>query len=299
MKIEAVINSRAGGMLDHAPEVARNRIERLLGDVGQDVSVTMAEPKDIYRLMHEAVSRKPHTLIVGGGDGTIRSAANILTHSEIALGILPLGTLNRLARNLDIPLRLEDAARAIRKSERGYIDVGEVNGRLFLCNSLMGLPLQVAQHRKELRGAPISHRLTGYTAMLGRILTAKNKIKLRLDDGYHVRRISADAIAVSNNAYDETPSLMLKKSSVSSGELVIYVTHHATGRERLVAIGRALVGRWRDDPKVEQLNLKSATLDIADNKIEVTNDGEIEELSTPLYYKIHDRALLVLKPKRD
>ncbi len=70
----------------------------------------------------------------------------------MALGILPLGTLNRLARDLDLPLDIDQAIKGLVTTEPHKIDVGEVNGRIFLCNSFIGLPPMVTARRQSLRG---------------------------------------------------------------------------------------------------------------------------------------------------
>ena len=82
--------------------------------------------------------------MVGGGDGTISAAASALVGTETRLGILPLGTLNHFARDLGIPTKLEDAAKLIAERRDRKVDVAEMNGRIFINNSAIGLyPLLV------------------------------------------------------------------------------------------------------------------------------------------------------------
>src|SRR5207248_6027529 len=83
-------------------------------------------------------------VIVGGGDGTVAAAAAALAATETLLGILPLGTLNHFARDLGLPLNINEAVRLIASGPERRVDVAEMNGRIFINNSAIGLyPLMV------------------------------------------------------------------------------------------------------------------------------------------------------------
>ena len=91
------------------------------------------------------------TIIIGGGDGTQSLAATKLAGKEIALGVLPFGTVNLLGRDLGIPLAIEEAVKALAGAEPVAIDLAEVNGRLF--HSLLGLGFfaRMASERQRAR----------------------------------------------------------------------------------------------------------------------------------------------------
>ena len=78
-------------------------------------------------------------MIVGGGDGTISAAASALVGTDTLLGVLPLGTLNHFARDLGIPSDLTEAARLIASRKDRRVDVAEMNDRIFINNSAIGL----------------------------------------------------------------------------------------------------------------------------------------------------------------
>ncbi|MCL4402149.1 MAG: sphingosine kinase, partial [Acidobacteria bacterium] len=79
-----------------------------------------------------AIAGGERAVVAGGGDGTISSVAAALAGSGAALGVLPLGTLNHFAKDLGIPLDLDGAVRTIARGHSALVDVGEVNGRVFL-----------------------------------------------------------------------------------------------------------------------------------------------------------------------
>src|SRR5690349_4297177 len=66
-------------------------------------------PRELEATLAAAVDAGPDLLVAGGGDGTISTAARLLAHRDIALGLLPLGTTNNFARTVGIPLTLDGA----------------------------------------------------------------------------------------------------------------------------------------------------------------------------------------------
>src|SRR5205823_6107275 len=99
--------------------------------------------EEIVNLTRRAVEKNCQPVIAGGGDGTINAVASVLVDTDRTLGVLPLGTLNHFARDLKIPLDVESAARVCLEGREARVDVGEVNGRVFLNNASLGLSPQV------------------------------------------------------------------------------------------------------------------------------------------------------------
>src|SRR5664279_295495 len=107
-----------------------------------------SDPGDAAR---DALRRGAKTLVAAGGDGTVSAVAATLLDSDATLGVLPLGTLNHFAKDLKIPLELEDAARVIANGAIARIDAGEVNGRAFINNSSLGVYPQMLAWREDYR----------------------------------------------------------------------------------------------------------------------------------------------------
>ena len=92
-------------------------------------------------------------VIAAGGDGTVSAVAAGLVGSPTLLGVLPLGTLNHFAKDLHIPLELEAAVSVIAAGRVARIDAGQVNDRVFINNSSIGIYPSVVEIREELRRA--------------------------------------------------------------------------------------------------------------------------------------------------
>ncbi|MGE5600537.1 MAG: diacylglycerol/lipid kinase family protein, partial [Pseudomonadota bacterium] len=119
-------------------------IRAALANAGIKGRVELLDGAAIAEQAKKAAEAGAELIVVGGGDGTISAAAGALAGTETSLGILPLGTLNHFARDLGIPMKLDEAAKVIAAGQTRVVDVAEVNGRTFINNSAIGLyPLMV------------------------------------------------------------------------------------------------------------------------------------------------------------
>ena len=84
-------------------------------------------------------------IVIGGGDGTLNASIRSVLESGLPLGILPMGTANDLARSLQIPFGIEDAARVVAEGRIKRVDLGVVNGIYFFNAASIGLPVQITR----------------------------------------------------------------------------------------------------------------------------------------------------------
>src|SRR5690348_14180700 len=138
MTAVSVLLNRGGGAVARDPEIA-SKVTDAMKAAGIDADVELVEGGDCAVRCRAIAERGDALLIVGGGDGTIGSAASALAGTETRLGILPLGTLNHFARDLGLPTDLGEAAKVIAVAKERRIDVAEMNERTFINNSAIGL----------------------------------------------------------------------------------------------------------------------------------------------------------------
>jgi diacylglycerol kinase family enzyme len=251
---------------------------------------------DLVSLAKKLVKEKPERIIVGGGDGTMSAAASVIADSGVALGVLPLGTLNHFAKDLGIPL---DAAEALRVAVQGRpapVDLGEVNGRAFLNNSSIGLyPAMVRQREKQRRrlGRSKWHAMlwAGLT-----VLRAHPFLHLRLvfDGVEHHRR--TPFVFVGNNVYSMEGFDIGARKRLDCGVLSLYLTQRR-GRLGFVLLAlRALLGRLQQGSDFEAATTQELRIDSHHQRLLVAIDGEVEPMDLPLDFRIRQGALRVALP---
>jgi diacylglycerol kinase family enzyme len=293
-KVAVVINARSGGLLGReraAEEVA----ERLAAAGLVPTILHEAEEPDLCRRLDRAVALGMEAVVVGGGDGTVAAAAQRLAGTGIALGILPLGTMNMLAKDLGIPPGLE-AAEALAHGETRAIDAAEVNGHVFLCLSVLGLPTALGRHRERHRGA--GGRLRLALAAL-RTMLRYPPLRLRVAlDGDASEEVFTRALAVANNAYAEGFGEVFRRERLDRGELVCYRARHFGAWWIVTMLAAMALGAWRRRPGLAERRGQHLTIQSRRPALRVMNDGEAVLLTPPLRYAIRPGALRVLVPAR-
>ena len=126
-RILAVLNERAGSLNGRDSDEIRGLVEKVLARSGARVSVRLASGEDIVREIKSGAESDCDTLVIGGGDGSVNVAATMLAGSQKTLGVLPLGTMNLLARDLGMPNKLEDALEALGRARSREIDLARRN----------------------------------------------------------------------------------------------------------------------------------------------------------------------------
>jgi YegS/Rv2252/BmrU family lipid kinase len=123
--------------------------------MGYEVNtVYTSGPGDATRLAAEAAARGDYGVLACGGDGTVNEVASGLIGTSTALGILPAGSGNGLARHISIPVDIERSLQVIADNHIEACDYGEVNGRPFFCTFGVGFDAAVSQRfaQKHTRG---------------------------------------------------------------------------------------------------------------------------------------------------
>jgi diacylglycerol kinase family enzyme len=145
-----VVNLRSGSR-DQAALV--HEIASGFAAHGVEPPVEIVAGRDVAAAARRALQDGASVVVAGGGDGTISTVASVLAGTGTALGVLPLGTLNHFAKDLQIPLGIDAAIRTIVAGHTTDVDMAELNGRLFINNASIGLyPRMVWERDRQRRG---------------------------------------------------------------------------------------------------------------------------------------------------
>ena len=148
-----IIISASAGVSARDDDKLRELLARIFTENRVDADISFAHNgTELMELAREAAGGRYQAIVAGGGDGTVSSVAALVVDSDKALGVLPLGTLNHFARDMRIPFDVEAAAKTIVAGHTTEVDVAEVNDRIFLNNSSLGLyPIIVREREKRQR----------------------------------------------------------------------------------------------------------------------------------------------------
>jgi diacylglycerol kinase family enzyme len=289
-----LINPRSGAGCsdDHV-----TRLIELFRKAGIEACVQLARSHDeMVALARQLVGKRVPVIFAGGGDGTVNALASVLAGSDTALGVLPLGTLNHFARDLGIPLGLDAAVRALAKGKRKAVDIGEVNGRVFVNNSSIGLyPAMVHRRDKQQRrlGRSKWHAMlwAAHTVLRGHPFL---DVALELDGV--TRRRRTPFVFVGNNVYRMEGFYIGLRERLDCGVLSVYVTQRYRRLRLLLLALRALFGRLHQARDFEASTARTLRIESRHKRLLVATDGEVGPLDLPLEYQIRPGALQVIAP---
>jgi YegS/Rv2252/BmrU family lipid kinase len=293
---EVIVNASAGA---RRPEELGRAVAEAFAACGVEARVRVArEGEDVVRLARLALSNGARAVVAGGGDGTVSAVASLLAGTEKPLGVLPLGTLNHFAKDIGVPLAIEEAARGVCEGRVVAVDVGEVNGRVFVNNSSLGLYPRIVRRREKLRARLGSGKWAAFFRAAFAVLRRYPFLSVRLKaDGQEIVR-RTPFVFVGNNEYQTESFQLGARSCLDAGRLSLYVAHR-TGRLGLLRLAvRALFGRLRQAKDFDALRAQEVWVEThRPKRLHVATDGEVGVMTTPLHYRVLPRALRVIVPK--
>lgn len=294
----AVIINASSGADDK--EQARAALEEVFRAQGVEAEVWLARSgEEILGLARRAVREDYEPVIAGGGDGTINAVASLLVGTDRALGVLPLGTLNHFAKDLSIPLDLEDAVRVCLAGHAASIDVGQVNGRIFLNNSSLGLYPSIVREREKLQQRLGHGKWRAFLWASLAVLRRYPFLDVRLSTDRRELFRRTPFVFVGNNEYEMEGLSLGARSCIDKGQLNLWVAHR-TGRLGLLRFAvRALFGGLRNEKDFDSLCTGEVWIETRRSRLRVATDGEVTIMQTPLHYRVLPGALRVLVPQAD
>ena len=289
-----VLVNREGGAAAKAGEGLVETIRASFAAAGAAVEVSLLAPEEIADAVKKASERAPR-IVVAGGDGTISSAAQALRGRGTELALLPLGTLNHLARDLNIPTEMGAAAQLAAHGKPIAIDLGTVNGQCFVNNASLGLYPEMVRARDAVRGRRKWPKWLATLPAAWDTLARLPHHRLRVTLGHEDRPLVTPLLFVGNGIYSLEQGEVGCRSTLRAGKLGIYAVAHRSRASLIWFALRTLVGRA--DRRMDFVMLgESEELEVATHgdRIEIAMDGEVHRIATPLHFAIESKALKVV-----
>ena len=305
MKVVVFLNAAAGSLAGRTIDEEVARVAEAFRAAGVEAEVRAVQGMRMAAAVRRAAASDADAVVVGGGDGTISSAARALAGGGKPLGVLPLGTFNHFAKDLGVPLKLEDGVRVVAEGHVRTIDVAEVNGRTFVNNSILGIYAGVVRAREMQRRRLGRDRWVAlFHAAVG-ALRRFPMLRLRVARTPGGTAAGGDVAAwrrtafvfVGNNDYELPLYPAGGRPALDRGRLCVYVATPSSRLATVLMAVRALVGRPDSGRDLDRMLLPEVTIESRKRRVRALVDGEVVYMRPPLRYRIRPRALRVLAPR--
>ena len=251
---------------------------------------------EIEPTVANAVKEGAQMVVAGGGDGTVSAVASGLVGTGVTLGVLPMGTLNHFAKDLGIPLDQDEAIAVIAAGHVLDVDAGQVNDRIFINNSSLGLYPDIVREREKRQ-----HRLGHgkWRALLAASIGAARRypvvtVAIEVEGKTLLRR--TPFVFIGNNEYTMEGFEIGAREALDRGTLSLYLTHRM-GRFGLLQLAlMALFKRLQQARDFDMLTATGFVVRTGHKRLRVATDGEVNVMEAPLEYRVLPAALRVIAP---
>jgi YegS/Rv2252/BmrU family lipid kinase len=291
-RIFVVLNPVAGSC---TAEVVRAAFERhFAADVSYEIYETTGD-EQLVDVVQKALKEDYQMVVAGGGDGTVSDVAEALAHSNIPLGIIPLGTANVLARELNIPIDLDGAcALLIGEHATTSIDAMQVGEKLFVLQIGIGidsLMIRDTGREDKRRFGRAAYIWTAFTRLLG-YQPLRFSIAV---DGKRLRPRASQVLIANGGVLGMPPFRWGPNIRPDDGRIDVCIVSAQTVLDYIGVAWHILRGQQKKDRRVRYLRAERSIAISADQPLPVQADGEIIG-ETPLQVQVIPDAIRVIVP---
>lgn len=292
-----ILNEGARSLNQNGTSTTLSEVIDAFRTTGIVVHAQIAPAAQLRETVQAVVALRPDLIVMGGGDGTISTGADCLAGTEIPLGVLPLGTLNHFARDLGVPLPWRDAVASLSNGEARAVDVGEVNGRVFINNCSLGSYADAVRKRDALR------RLHGagkwWAMMLATIAVFRRlrRIRVQIAANGQIFPLRTPFVVVANNRYSGRVLDHSLRARLDEGKLWIYTTRAKRHGAILRFAWQSLLREIDEVDGLEKFEVTEAIVHHDYPGLPVALDGELADVRPPFNFRIRPGALRVMVPR--
>jgi diacylglycerol kinase family enzyme len=298
MKILAVINEGAGSVSEDNTDEEEKKMKGEFAKNNLDADVKVLPAEKIADTVKEGLKKGYNVIAAGGGDGTISNVAEIICRTDKTLAVLPAGTLNHFAKDLNIPLTTEEAIKNIAEGKPAEIDTAEVNGKIFINNSSVGFYPKTVKERDKQKFPQFAKWLSTLIASL-KVFIKFPVMEVRMEVEGKKVHVRTPLVFIGNNEYDMQLFNLGARKSLEGGKLYLYYLKCET-RACLVKLAfHALINRLHQADEFIFHPLNELWIESRKKRVHVALDGEVLTLESPLHYKIKPRCLKVIVPVKN
>jgi len=239
-------------------------------------------------------------VIAVGGDGTINAVAQAAHAEGCAMGVVPQGTFNYFARTHGLPAEPERAVRALLQSTPQAVQVGCVNGTVFLVNASLGMYPALLEDRETWKARFGRSRLVALGAGFVTLMRGHRQLRLRIEQGGVVRSVRTPTLFIGNNRLQLEQVGLRPSPCIDAGSITAVMLKPIGTSAMLWLLARGAFGSLGEADDVESFTFRQMTVSLSrgvgTRRVKVAFDGEVAWLHAPLRFEVAARPLWLLKP---
>ena len=299
--LSLIYNKKSGFHAANKDEVYEQLVADLSTAGFEIQSFELSECINFDQMMQDILLRHRQAENVGvvvaaGGDGTLNAVASKLMGTDIPMGILPLGTFNYVARVLNIPLDLLDAAKAIGEGQPRSVHVAQLNQHIYLNNASLGLYPLFIQKREQFNKHFGRFPLHAYTSALDVLIRDRKELKLEVEVDGQRYPVKTPLIFFGNNQLQLAEMKLRIAKAAEAGKVAGVVVAKSDKRTLFKTLWQLIKGNLDQASDVYSFAADEVIVHSKRNKLTVAVDGEIVTMTPPLKITVRKHALNIMVP---
>ncbi len=280
-----------------ANALGHEKIDQIVSESGLNLISFDYLPAESFHERLEALLDSPYPILIGGGDGTIAMSSARHLEKKKPFGIIPMGTMNLLAIDLNLPTDFAACLQAYKESAPMNIDIGIMNDRPFLCCVSWGTMPEAAKFRETQRGKSPLLWVPKLMSYVFRQMDRTHRKSIRLTLDGHTQSTRTAMLIVSNNLYSN-PSLTtpFRKGTLADGILGVYKISPRGFLNKTKLFINMKLGLWHIDPHIREYKAHKVTINTRRAEDLISLDGEPMRLRGPYHISLLPQALSIIIP---
>lgn len=291
-----VIMNRGSGKKKH-----RQLAEQLQADLAPHcASFTLRQSQrgsDLPDLARQVAGEGFDLVVAAGGDGTQSAVAGALAGTDVAMGVLPGGTFNYFARDLGVGETIEDALETLRDGRLEPVDVGDVNGLIFLNNISLGAYPQILKTREGIYKRWGRSRLAAYWSVLVALRRLRQPMQLVARVDGESRTFTSALVFIARSAYQMDSFGLDGADAIRAGQFAVLIAKAKKPLPLMRSAVRLAFGHSAKDSDFDLIITDELQIETPRRRQLVAHDGEKTALTSPFRLQVRHGGLRVLRPR--
>ena len=260
------------------------------------------DPQRLHQIAAQAVAKAKQSdgiVVAAGGDGTLNTVAHLALKSNCRFGVIPQGTFNYFGRTHGISSDTAEATRALLTARVQPVQVGIVNGNVFLVNASLGLYPQLLEDREDQKQRHGRSRLVAAWAGMVTIFRDYQPMLIKLQHEGRTHELRTLTLFVGNNRLQLEQIGLAESEMVEDGKLAAIVLPPVPTLKLLQLAARGAMGGLGRERGVRHFAFSSITVAPSSRhvrRVKIATDGEVRWMQTPIEFSVAPEPLLLLQP---